>query len=91
MEVNALAPFGVGILPVKQGKKVVAIKVGWWRKDVEAINAAWSEAQRSRVGRKARIAGTVDFVLTPKPSVDRIRRRATSSPKTSLLTSLKAT
>ncbi len=32
-EVNALAPFGIGLLPIKQGKKVVAVKLGWWKKE----------------------------------------------------------
>lgn len=32
-EVNALAPFGIGLLPVKQGKKVVAVRMGWWKKE----------------------------------------------------------
>jgi hypothetical protein len=32
-EVNALAPFGISVLPIKQGKKVVQIRVGWWAKD----------------------------------------------------------
>lgn len=74
-EVNALAPFSVAVLPVKRGKKVVAVKVGWWKKDAAQIDAAFQEAQRSRVGRKARIAGTVEHVLAPMPSLERIRRR----------------
>jgi hypothetical protein len=32
-EVNALAPFGIALLPVKEGKRVVAIKMGWWKRD----------------------------------------------------------
>lgn len=32
-EVNALAPFAVHLLPIKQGKKVTAIRMGWWRKE----------------------------------------------------------
>ena len=56
-EVNALAPFGLGVLPVKKGKKVVEIHVQWWTKDREATQAAWAEVERSRVGRRARISG----------------------------------
>lgn len=74
-EVTALAPFGITVLPVKQGKKVVSVKVGWWKKDAEQLNAAWAETQRSRVGRKVRIAGAVETVVAPVPSMERLRRR----------------
>ena len=74
-EVNALAPFGLSVLPVKRGKKVVAVKVGWWKKDADQLTEAWAETQRSRVGRKARLAGTVQHVLAPMPSMERVRRR----------------
>ena len=81
-EVNALAPFGLTILPIKQGKKVVQINVGWWQKDANALRAAWDELHATRLGRKARIAGTVERIAAPLPSVqrllraDRIERRA---------------
>lgn len=74
-EINALAPFMLAVLPVKQGKKVVSVKVGWWKKSPEEIDAAFNEAQRSRIGRKARISGTVEHVLAPMPSMERLRRR----------------
>ena len=32
-EVNALAPFSISVLPVKQGKRVASVLVGWMRKD----------------------------------------------------------
>ena len=81
-EVNALAPFGLNILPVKQGKKVVQINVGWWQKDADALRAAWNELQDTKIGRKARINGTVEHIAAPMPSIqtilrtDRIERRA---------------
>jgi hypothetical protein len=86
-EVNALAPFGVSILPIKQGKKVVQIKVGWWTKDSDALREAWNETQRSKVGRRARINGTAEHIA-PLPSVNRLIRSlppigAARSPKTS--------
>jgi plasmid replication initiation protein len=73
-EVNALAPFGVSLLPIKQGKKVTQIRVGWWAKDSSALQEAWQEMQRSKVGRKARIAGTVEQVAAPLPSIGRLIR-----------------
>jgi plasmid replication initiation protein len=86
-EVNALAPFGVSILPIKQGKKVVQIKVGWWAKDSTALRAAWDETQRSKIGRRARITSTVEHIA-PLPSINRLVRSmpligTTRSPKTS--------
>ena len=87
-EVNALAPFSMLVLPTKQGKKVTGIRVSWWKKDGEALNAAWDEVQRPKVGRKARLADTVEQVTQPFPSVSRMLRndrkaRASRSPKTS--------
>ena len=87
-EVNALAPFGVSILPVKQGKKVVQVRVGWWAKESDALREAWSETQRSKVGRRARISGTVEHVSAVLPSNNRMVRafrkeRAARPPKTS--------
>jgi hypothetical protein len=87
-EVNALAPFGVAVTPVKQGKRVVQIRVGWWAKEADALRAAWNEMERTRVGRRARIAGGVETVQAPLPSVNRRLREVRldhrkASPKTS--------
>src|SRR4051794_25775646 len=87
-EVNALAPFGVAVTPVKQGKRVAQIRVGWWAKEADALRAAWSEMERTRVGRRPRIAGGVETVQAPLPSVNRMVREfrldhRKASPKTS--------
>lgn len=74
-EINALAAFGLSIVPVKQGKKVVAIKMGWYQKDPEALKNAYAEAQRPKFGRRARIAGTVEHVFETSPSVERLARK----------------
>ena len=73
-EVNALAPFGITIVPIKQGKKVVRINIGWWQKDADALRAAWNELHATRLGRKARIAGTVERIAAPLPSLQRMLR-----------------
>lgn len=75
-EVNALASFGITVLPVKQGKRVNEIRVGWWRKDADALSASWQELQRTKVGRRARAAGLAEHVIDPKPSVERQERNA---------------
>ena len=75
-EVNAIAPFDLSVLPVKQGKRVARIKVGWWLKDSEALQGANAELRRSKVGRRARLAGTVEQVAKPMPSANRLARRS---------------
>ena len=88
-EVNALASFGVSVLPIKQGKRVTQIRVGWWTKEGEALRDAFDELQRSKVGRRARITGTAEHVSEPTPSISRLMRAGRlegpgkPSPKTS--------
>jgi plasmid replication initiation protein len=85
-EVNALAPFSVTVSPRKQGKKVVRVAVIWMPKDTDALEEATAEMQRSRVGRRARISGTVQHVTAPLPSISRLIRslpKLPTSPKTS--------
>jgi Initiator Replication protein len=74
LEVNALAPFSVTILPVKSGKKVTQIRIGWWAKSKEEMDAAWREVNRSKIGRKARISNQVVHVTSPYPSQNRLLR-----------------
>ncbi|MBB3713061.1 hypothetical protein FHS00_002662 [Limimaricola variabilis] len=87
-EINALAPFNITVAPLKTGRRVTHIRVGWWRKSEEELKAAWAEAQRPKVGRRARIAGQVQHIA-PLPSIaislrkERLRRKAT--PDSSLL------
>jgi hypothetical protein len=75
LELNALASFSVTIVPIKTGKKVTHIRIGWWQKEKEELAAAWLEISRSKVGRKARIAGTATTVTDPYPSESRLSRR----------------
>lgn len=75
-EVNALAPFSVTILPVKTGKKVTHVRIGWWSKSKDELDAAWREVNRSKVGRKARLSGQVAHVSDPHSSQSRMTRDA---------------
>jgi hypothetical protein len=54
------------------GQEVVQIKVGWMAKDSALLLEASAEMQRSKIGRRARIAGTVEQVAAPVPSVSRL-------------------
>ena len=73
-EVNALAPFSVTVMPVKTGKRVSHIRIGWWAKSKEEADAAWREVNRAKIGRKARISGLADHVAHPYPSQNRMLR-----------------
>jgi hypothetical protein len=66
MEVNALSDFTVTVVPEKTGRRVTGVLIGWGAKDIEGRKAAYAELQRPRVGRKARIAGTVEEMFSPK-------------------------
>lgn len=74
MEINALAPFNVSVLPTKTGRRVTGVKIGWFAKSNEELSNAWQEAQRSKIGRKARLAGKVDRVMSPSRSAGAIAR-----------------
>lgn len=95
-EVNILAPFTVSLAPIKQGKKVVQIKVAWCAKEGDALREAFNELQRHKLGRRERTASTAstaEYVTDPLSSVNRTIRndpflkrpkgQGRSSPKTS--------
>lgn len=60
LEVNALSDFTVTLTPEKMGRRVTGVLLGWGQKDIDGKKAAYAELQRSRVGRKARLTGTVE-------------------------------
>jgi len=63
LEVNALSDFTVTIVPEKMGRRVTGVLIGWGLKDIEGKKAAYAELQRPRVGRLARITGTVEDLM----------------------------
>ncbi len=64
VEVNGLADFGVKIEPIRTGGTmrglVTGFRVAWWRKDIPALKETFSELQRSKVGRIARLTNKVE-------------------------------
>ena len=68
-EVNALSPFSVGVERIMHGRKVVKVRISWEKKDPfsPAEQAAVREVNRSKVGRRARMAGTVETVVELSP------------------------
>lgn len=63
-EVNGLADFGVKIEPIRKGGTmrglVTGFRVSWWRKDTPALQEAFQELKRSKVGRLQRLTGQVE-------------------------------
>ncbi len=93
-EINALAPFNISLAPVKTGRRVSHINVGWWTKTDDESRAAWQEIHRTKIGRKARISGRAEYVSKALPSEikqirdhptlkDHRQGRAPKAPKTS--------
>ncbi len=68
-EVNAMAAFGVNLLPVKQGRKVTGVKLGWYMKNEAGQKEAFAELNRPRAGRKARIRGEVEEISELQPKL----------------------
>lgn len=61
-EVTALSDYEVTVEPVKTGRKVTGVRLLWTRKDSESVHRVWNELQRPRLGRKARLSGTVEKI-----------------------------
>lgn len=61
-EVNAYASFGVKVVPIKSGRKVSGVHVGWWQKEDEELRETFMEVARHSAGRKARLSGTVETI-----------------------------
>lgn len=59
-EVNALSDYVVEIAPIKTGRRVTHVELRWWKKDADGQGAAERELTFSKVGREARIKGTVE-------------------------------
>lgn len=77
MEINALAPFNMSVLPVKEGKKVARLRVSWWNKNRDEMDAAFRELHQPKVGRRARISGQAEQVQVQDalPSENRLLRQ----------------
>lgn len=53
-EINHLAGFHAGCIPVKSGRKIVAVRLTWGRKDRHGLEDVSRELDLPRVGRKER-------------------------------------
>jgi hypothetical protein len=62
LEVNGLGEFGCKVEPVYKGRKVIAVRLSWWAKNLDEKKAAFRELRVSKIGRRARLLGTVETV-----------------------------
>ena len=62
-EVNQLAGFHAGFVPLKRGRRVVGVTLTWGMKDHAARVETLKELDRPKVGRKARRDGSTDLVI----------------------------
>jgi Initiator Replication protein len=67
LEVNGLGEFGCKVEPIYKGRKVVALRLSWWAKNLDEKKATLKELRVSRVGRRARLLGTVE-TIAPGPA-----------------------
>jgi hypothetical protein len=64
-EVNALSGHMVQLDAIRHGRKVVKLRLIWFAKDEQGLKAAYTEVQRHKAGRSARLAGTVERLAGP--------------------------
>jgi plasmid replication initiation protein len=61
-EVNFLGEYMVMIQPIKEGRRVAKLRLVWLEKDRDSLMESWKELDRAKVGRKARMKGTVEEI-----------------------------
>lgn len=69
-EVNQLCDFTVDVMPVKKGRHVEKLFMTWCKKSPKALESAYDERQKSRVGRRARRTGRPDMISFDFPEDD---------------------
>ena len=61
-EVNHLTDFEVTVMAIKKGRTVEKLGMSWLKKSPRALQRAYDEREKSRVGRQARWRGSVEVV-----------------------------
>jgi len=70
-EVNALSDYQVTMTPYKEGRRVAGVTMAWAQKDAAGRSAVDRELEFSKVGRKARLEGRTEQVMSdlkPRPA-----------------------
>jgi hypothetical protein len=67
LEVNGLSEFGVKVEVERSYSRapITGVMLGWWRKTGEDYRATYQERQRSKLGRMARLKGSVEAATLP--------------------------
>lgn len=65
-EVNQLSGLTVTYDPIKRGRSVKAVRIGWAERDAAGRVAVARELEASRIGRKARRDGTAETLVDPE-------------------------
>jgi hypothetical protein len=70
LEVNGLSEFGVkaNVERAYSRAPIIGVTLGWWRKDTEEYRATFQERQRSKLGRMARLKGSVETITAAPPA-----------------------
>jgi hypothetical protein len=65
LEVNGLSDCSVKLDPVRRNPRasITAVTVTWWRKQGEAYRDSLRELRQPKVGRMARLKGTVERII----------------------------
>jgi hypothetical protein len=45
------------------------VRLSWWKKNIDEIKAAYRELQTAKVGRRARLKGTVERIIPAAPEI----------------------
>jgi len=68
LEINGLSDMGVTIQLERKHTRapVHGVTIAWWKKSPEEMQAVIRERNRSKVGRMARLKGSVEAVSAPR-------------------------
>ena len=62
-EINGLSSYGVKVMPIKTGRRVTGLRVGWWLEEAHELHEVEAELRRHSACRRARLEGTVETAL----------------------------
>ena len=68
-EINHLAGFRMGYIPIKKGRKITAVKLTWGRKDLPELIEAQKELDRRRIGPIVRREGTAEAIADERAAL----------------------
>lgn len=85
-EINQLAGFHAGFVPLHKGRKVVGVTLTWGQKDQAARVEAMKELDRPKIGRKERREGRVERLIEEQASREGLQREELATALTEAVT-----